>query len=225
MLPLDWRQALAGELTQPYFLALEAFLAEERRLHPVEPPFEKVFAALERTPLKNVKVVLLGQDPYPTGGNATGLSFSVPDGRTIPPSLKNMLKTLNADLGVPIPTSGNLERWTDRGVLLLNTVLTVREGQANSHKNRGWERFTRAILAVVNAQPERVVFLLLGKQAGTVASDVDRSRHTVIQAPHPSPLNIGNPFGKTRPYSAVNDALKRGGREPIDWTLTSGDTR
>jgi len=218
-LPPDWRKALKGELEKPYFKALEGFLREERSRAHVEPPPEKVFAALHRTPVANVKVVLLGQDPYPTRGNATGLSFSVPPEAKVPPSLRNMFKVMNVDVGAPIPNHGNLEAWADRGVLLLNTVLTVREGEPNSHKGQGWEQFTRAILEVVNRKADTVAFLLLGKQAQLVAAQVDTTRHTIVAAPHPSPMSIGNPFGACRPYSAINAALEKAGREPIDWTI------
>src|SRR4051812_32933864 len=143
-IPPGWREALASELAAPWFAELEAFVAEQRRQHRIEPPADRVFAALERTPLEKVKVVLLGQDPYPTGGNATGLSFSVPPGKRIPPSLKNMFNVLATDVGASIPDNGCLEPWADQGVLLLNAVLTVREGEAGSHRNHGWEKLTSA---------------------------------------------------------------------------------
>lgn len=219
LLPADWRAALEDELGQPYFKELEKFLVEERKHHTILPPPDVVFAALKRTPLEKVKVVLLGQDPYPQAGNANGLSFSVATGKPIPASLRNMFTTMQKDVGGPMPSSGNLERWADQGVLLLNTILTVREGEPNSHRNKGWERFTTAILDKVNAKHDRVVFMLLGKQAQEMGSHVDTSRHAIVAAPHPSPITPGNPFGKTRPYSAVNNALADAGRSPIHWQL------
>jgi uracil-DNA glycosylase len=218
-IPPDWRKALASELEKPYFKELEKYLADERKKHTVLPPPEKIFAALRRTPLAKVKVVLLGQDPYPTSGCANGLSFSVPAGRPIPASLKNLFEVAKEDVGIEMPDDGDLAPWADQGVLLLNTVLTVREGEPNSHKARGWERFTKAMLEKVNAQDERVVFLLLGKQAQQVAAGIDTTRHAVVATPHPSPATPGNPFGKTRPFSRVNDALRQGGRTPIDWQI------
>ncbi len=220
LLPPDWAKALEGELKKPYFKDLERFLAEERTKQTVFPAPQQVFAALWRTPLSKVKVVLLGQDPYPTRGNANGLSFSVPAGRAIPASLKNMLQVAEKDVGAKVPNNGVLVPWADQGVLLLNTVLTVREGQANSHKGKGWEQFTRAILEQVNQQDRRVVFFLLGKQAEEVVGRrVDLSKHAVVAAPHPSPLNIGNPFARSRPFSRVNQALREGRRRPINWKL------
>ena len=218
-LPADWRAALAGELDKPYFKELEKFVADERAHFHVEPPADDVFAALARTPLSKVKVVLLGQDPYPTAGNANGMSFSVPKGKAIPASLKNMLETAHTDVGTTVPNNGDLGPWADQGVLLLNTVLTVREGAPNSHKDHGWEQFTQAIFDQVNAAPKRVVFLLLGKQAQSFASHVDTARHAIVNAPHPSPMNPGNPFRKTHPFSDVNRALTDGGRPAVDWQI------
>lgn len=218
-LPADWKKALGPELKKPYFKELEKFLADERRTHSVLPTPEQVFAALKRTPLDKVKVVLLGQDPYQTKGNPNGLSFSVEKGQPIPGSLRNMFKVMNQDVGAPYPKDGDLTPWADQGVLLLNTVLTVREGLPNSHREEGWELFTKAILDVVNQKDDTVAFMLLGKQAQEVGKDIDTSKHAIINAPHPSPGNPGNPFGKTRPYSAVNKALIEGGRKPIQWDL------
>ena len=218
-LPPDWRAALKDELTKPYFKELERFLKSERAGHTVFPAPADVFAALRRTPLAKTKVVLLGQDPYPTKGNATGLSFSVPRGRPVPGSLRNMYQVLKTDVGATPPKHGDLSAWADRGVLLLNTVLTVREGEPNSHKDHGWETFTRAIMEKVNQKQSRVVFLCLGKQAQQTAAFVDTNRHAVVSTPHPSPLNPGNPFGRTRPFSEVNRLLEAKGQAPIDWQL------
>ena len=219
-LPPDWRKALAGEFNKPYFKQLEKFLAVERRDYNVLPPPDKVFAALKATPLDKVKVVLLGQDPYPTAGNANGLSFSVGDGQKVPRSLQNMFKVAHEDVGTPIPNNGNLTPWAKQGVLLLNTVLTVREGQPDSHAGHGWETFTQAILDVVNQKQKGAVFMLLGKQAQEVATPhVDPHRNTIVAAPHPSPMTPGNPFAKAHPFSEVNKALAAGGKSPIDWTI------
>jgi uracil-DNA glycosylase len=219
-LPPDWRKALAGEFDKPYFKELEKFLAVERRDHNILPPPDQVFAALAATPLDKVKVVLLGQDPYPTAGNANGLSFSVGDGMKVPRSLQNMFKVAHADVGTPIPNNGNLQPWAKQGVLLLNTVLTVREGQPNSHRDHGWEMFTQKILDVVNQKQKGAVFLLLGKQAQEVATPhVDTRRNAIVAAPHPSPMTPGNPFAKTHPFSDVNKALEAAGKKPVDWTI------
>ncbi|MFL5321914.1 MAG: uracil-DNA glycosylase [Myxococcaceae bacterium] len=218
-IPPDWRKALAGEFDKPYFKELEKFLAEERKTHSVLPPADKVFAALAHTPLDKVKVVLIGQDPYPTKGNANGLSFSVEKGMPIPGSLRNMLKVAETDVGAKYPNNGDLTPWADQGVLLLNTVLTVREGLPNSHRDHGWEMFTRAILDVVNKKQQPVAFMLLGKQAQEFGAGVDTTRHTVVNAPHPSPAAPGNPFGKTHPFSDVNKALTKAGEKPINWQL------
>lgn len=219
-LPPDWKEALSAELQKPWFTKLETFLAEERNRHPVLPPEEKLFAALHRTPLHAVKVVLLGQDPYPTAGNANGLSFSVEVGQAIPGSLRNMFKVMAVDVEAKLSTSGDLTPWAEQGVLLLNTVLTVREGEPNSHRGIGWEHFTKAVLDLVDAKTTPVVFLLLGKHAQNAAAHIDATRHVLISAPHPSPGNPGNPFGKTRPFSAVNEALMKTGHAPIRWELT-----
>jgi uracil-DNA glycosylase len=219
-LPPDWRKALSGEFDKPYFKQLEKFLAVERRDGKVLPPPDKVFAALKATPLDKVKVVLLGQDPYPTAGNANGLSFSVGDGQKIPRSLQNMFKVAHSDVGTPMPNNGNLTPWTKQGVLLLNTVLTVREGQPDSHAGHGWELFTQAILDVVNQKQKGAVFMLLGKQAQEVATPhVDTKRNSIVAAPHPSPMTPGNPFAKSHPFSEVNKALAAAGKTPIDWTI------
>jgi uracil-DNA glycosylase len=218
-LPPDWKKALKDEINKPYFKDLEKFLAADRKQFHVEPPADLVFAALKKTPLAKVKVVLLGQDPYPTAGNACGLSFSVPAGKPIPASLKNMLETAHTDVGTTMPNNGDLSAWADQGVLLLNTILTVREGAPDSHKDHGWEQFTQAILNKVNEKNDRVVFLLLGKQAQAEGALVDTSKHVVVNAPHPSPMNPGNPFGKTHVFSDVNKALTDAGRGAVDWQI------
>lgn len=218
LLPDPWREVLQDELEKPYFEALDAFIASERGTASVFPPPELTFAALARTPPQNVRVVVIGQDPYPTAGNANGLAFSVAPGVRIPGSLRNMFKVLEKDVGATPPDHGNLEQWADRGVLLLNTVLTVREGEPNSHKGKGWELFTRAVLQVINQRPTPAVFLLLGGFAQKMARDVDETRHGIVKAPHPSPLSAAS-FLASRPFSAVNAALKERGLPEMDWQL------
>lgn len=218
-LPGMWRQQLAAELEQPYFAELERFLAEERATQTIFPPEDEVFTAFELTPFEQVKVFLLGQDPYPSPGHAHGLCFSVKPGVKPPQSLKNIYKELNADLGCPIPEHGNLSAWAAQGMLMINAVLTVRAGKANSHKNKGWEKFTDAVIRKVNDKPERVVFLLWGAFAQKKRRLIDEDRHAVIIGTHPSPLSAHNGFFGSKPFSAINLALEQGGREPIDWTI------
>ncbi|WP_245594620.1 uracil-DNA glycosylase [Actinospica robiniae] len=218
-LPASWRQALSAEIEKPYYRELDAFVAAERAAHQVFPPREEVFAALEATAYEDVRVVLLGQDPYHDDGQAHGLCFSVRPGVRVPPSLRNMYKELNADLGLPIPANGDLRPWTKQGVLLLNTVLTVRAHEANSHKKRGWETFTDAVIRAVSAREQPVVFVLWGGPAKTKTALIDTGKHRVIEGVHPSPLSANKGFHGSRPYSAVNEALGELGYSPVDWTL------
>jgi uracil-DNA glycosylase len=224
LVPSAWRDAMASEIASPGFQALEKFLDEEDRIGAkVFPPRAQVFAALEATPPSKVKVVIIGQDPYPTAGNANGLAFSVNKGMPIPASLKNIFAGLKADTGAPIPKDGDLTPWAKEGVLLLNTVLTVREGEANSHHGKGWEPFTEGVLKKVNEQAGPVVFLCFGNQAKKMAESlVDTHKHAILAAPHPSPLN-GRKFVETvereHLFTQVNDALKAGGRSGVNWTL------
>lgn len=217
-IPDGWKAALADEVEKPYFKQLDAYVASERAAHTVFPPKALTFAALAHTPMNKVRVVVIGQDPYPTKGNANGLAFSVNPDVKVPGSLKNIYTVLGKDVGATPPTHGNLEQWADQGVLLLNTVLTVREGEPNSHHGEGWEDFTGAILKKINESDQPVVFLLLGAQAQKMASMVDLTKHTVVSAPHPSPMNTTN-FLKSRPFSAVNAALEAKGRGSIDWQI------
>lgn len=218
-LPGAWADVLAEETRKPYWAELSRFVAEERKSGPVFPPPDEVFAALELTPYEDVKVVLLGQDPYHDDGQAHGLCFSVRPGVPPPPSLVNMFKELQSDVGLRAPSHGNLVRWARQGVLLLNAVLTVRAHSPNSHKNRGWETFTDAVLRKVAERSDRIVFALWGAYAQKKAKLVDTSRHTVLTAAHPSPLSARNGFFGSRPFSAINDALQRAGKSPIDWQL------
>jgi uracil-DNA glycosylase len=215
----DWNPVLRGELEQPYWKDLQAFVATERATGPVFPPPEEVFAALHLTPYAAVKVLILGQDPYHGPGQAHGLCFSVRPGVPLPPSLVNIFTELEADLGIPPPRHGSLEPWARQGVLLLNAVLTVRAHRAASHAGKGWETFTDAVIRAVNDKPERVVFILWGAYARKKRGFVDTSRHVVIESAHPSPLSARNGFFGSRPFSRANAALVAAGREPVDWTL------
>jgi len=216
----SWKTALAGEFSSPYMAGLRTFLKTElgagKHIFPKGPEY---FAALDLTPLDKVKVVILGQDPYHGDGQAHGLCFSVRPGVRIPPSLKNVYKELETDLGLPQPRHGNLESWARQGVLLLNAVLTVERGLAASHRDRGWERFTDAVIAQVNALEHPVVFLLWGSYAQKKAQFVDTSRHLVLKAPHPSPLSAHSGFLGCRHFSKANAFLEKHGMAPIDWRL------
>jgi len=215
----DWNPVLRHEFDQPYWEPLQDFVRRERELGPVHPPAAEVFAALHLTSYADVRVVILGQDPYHGPGQAHGLSFSVRHGVPVPPSLRNMHKELHDDLGCPVPAHGNLEHWARQGVLLLNTTLTVRGGAAASHQGRGWETFTDAVISAVDAKTTRVVFLLWGASSRKKKSLIDRERHVVIESAHPSPLSAHNGFLGSRPFSRTNQALRESGQEPIDWAI------
>jgi uracil-DNA glycosylase len=219
-IPAAWRECLTAETEKPYFRALDAFLEDELAAgRTVLPAREDVFAALAHTPPESVKVVLLGQDPYPTPGHAHGLCFSVrPDVRPIPGSLRNIYKELAADVGFTPPAHGCLEAWAARGVLLLNTVLTVRAGEAASHQQRGWETFTTRIIEAMNAREGCVVFVLWGRHAQQKRALISNPRHAVVEAAHPSPLSARLFLG-CRCFSRVNAALAEAGQAPIDWQL------
>jgi uracil-DNA glycosylase len=217
-LPQSWREVLAGETAKPYFRQLAEFVARERATNQVFPPPGEVFSALEATPYGQVKVLLLGQDPYHDDNQAHGMCFSVKRGVRIPPSLRNVYKELATDIGVPAPDHGNLQAWADQGVLLLNAVLTVRAHEANSHKGQGWETFTDAVIRAVNDQPDPVVFVLWGGYAKKKLPLIDTSRHVVVQGAHPSPLSAKLFLG-SRPFSQVDKALADLGRSPVDWRL------
>jgi uracil-DNA glycosylase len=216
--PADWRKVLAAEFEQPYFTELAEFVAAERAGQTIYPPEDDVFNALKYTPYAQVKVLLLGQDPYHGPNQAHGLCFSVKPGVTPPPSLINIFKELKNDLGCQVPNNGFLVPWAKQGVLLLNAVLTVRAGQPNSHKDHGWEHFTDAVIRAVNAKPEGVVFVLWGGYAQKKEKLIDAKRNVVLKAAHPSPLSVAKFFG-SRPFSAVNKALTKLGHAPIDWQL------
>ena len=215
----DWNPVLRGEFTKPYWPQLQRFVAEQRGQYRVFPPDDEVFAALHLTPFATTRVVILGQDPYHGPGQAHGLCFSVKPGVAIPPSLANIHKELHTDLGLPIPGHGNLEAWARQGVLLLNTTLTVRAGEAASHHGKGWELFTDEVLRAVNAKPHRVVFILWGANARRKKALIDLGRHTVLESAHPSPLSAHNGFFGSRPFSHTNAALAEAGLDAIDWSL------
>jgi len=216
----DWNPVLKAEFDQPYWKDLQAFVYDERSRFPVYPPHDSVFAALELTPYAEVKVLILGQDPYHGPGQAHGLCFSVPEEVRIPPSLQNIYKELEGDLGLTPPDHGNLESWARQGVLLLNATLTVRIHKAASHQRHGWETFTDRVIRAVAAKPELVVFVLWGASARRKKAFVDTDRHVVIESPHPSPLSAHRGFFGSRPFSRANAALEAAGRTPVDWKLT-----
>ncbi|MDQ3392337.1 MAG: uracil-DNA glycosylase [Actinomycetota bacterium] len=216
----DWNPILRAEFDKPYWEPLQRFVAEERTRHVVYPPTDEVFAALHLTPYADIRVLILGQDPYHGPRQAHGLCFSVRRGVRQPPSLVNIYAELHADLGIEPADHGNLDAWARQGVLLLNTTLTVRAGQAGSHHGKGWEDFTDRVIDAVNDKADRVVFLLWGSKARAKVALVDRSRHVIIESAHPSPLSAHNGFFGSRPFSRTNAALVEAGREPIDWRLS-----
>ena len=218
-LPESWRQCLGEESDQPYFHDLMKFVEMERETHEVFPPPPDVYNALRHTPYSNLRVLILGQDPYHDTGQAHGLCFSVREGVRHPPSLANIFKELKTDLGITPPVTGCLTRWAEQGVLLLNAVLTVRAHEPNSHKNKGWEQFTDAIIAKVNEKAEPVIFVLWGGYAQKKEKLIDAARHTIIKSAHPSPLSAYNGFFGSRPFSRINEALRAAGRPEIDWRV------
>lgn len=216
-LPAGWARVLAAELAEPWWPKLQAFVAAEREQSVVHPPEQEVFAAFERTPYDRVRVLILGQDPYAGFGQAHGLSFSVRPGVPLPGSLANLFRERQDDLGLPVPSHGYLGAWADRGVMLLNAVLTVRAHEPGSHAGHGWERLTDATIQAISRERDHVVFLLWGKHAQKKAKLIDRSKHTVLEANHPSPLSARQGFFGSRPFSGANAALERKGQAPIDW--------
>ena len=220
MITNDWLDAIQTEFSKPYYKELFEFVKEEYSRVTVYPPSDDIFNAFHFTPLSKVKVLILGQDPYHNVHKAHGLSFSVPDDqKDIPPSLQNIYKELQEDLGCRVPNNGYLKKWADQGVLLLNTVLTVRAHQANSHQGKGWEKFTDAVIQAVNMQDRPVVYLLWGKPAQSKASMLTNPKHLILKAPHPSPLSAYRGFFGCRHFSRANAFLVENGAEPIDWQI------
>lgn len=218
-LPKDWQKALGEEFDKPYYKSLLAYLKEERDEHEIFPPEDEVFSAFHLTPYKDVKVLILGQDPYHDNNQAHGLCFSVKPGIRTPPSLVNIYKEMKTDVGTTTPDHGYLVRWAEQGVLMINAVLTVRAHQPNSHKSKGWEKFTDAVIKMVSAKEDHVVFLLWGGYAKKKAKLVDKSKHTIIEGTHPSPLSAKNGFFGSKPFSAINKVLKANGKDAIDWQI------
>lgn len=219
MLPTDWLAVLSDEFGEEYFKKLSAFVEEERETRTIYPPKDDVFNAFNYTPYHELRVFLLGQDPYHGPDQAHGLAFSVKPGVRQPPSLKNIFREMADDVGCKPPNNGCLIPWAKQGVMLLNAVLTVREKQAGAHKNKGWERFTDKVIEKVNEKPEPVVFLLWGGYARKKAGLIDRERHTIIESPHPSPLSAHNGFFGSKPFSRTNKALREHGQDEIDWQI------
>jgi uracil-DNA glycosylase len=215
----SWKQHLEDQFNAGYFAQLKAFLIKEKQRYTVYPPGQHIFSAFNHTSFNNVKVVILGQDPYHGPGQAHGLCFSVPEGVQKPPSLQNIFKEINTDLGLPIPPSGNLEKWAKQGVLLLNATLTVRAGMAGSHQGKGWETFTDSVIKTISEKKEKVVFLLWGNFAIAKQSLIDLSKHHVLTAPHPSPLSASRGFFGCRHFSKTNTLLTNAALEAIDWGL------
>ena len=218
-LPPDWLEILAPEFRKPYWAKLQQFVAEERASYDVYPPAADMHSALLMASYRDANVFLLGQDPYHNTGQAHGLCFSVRPGIEVPPSLVNIYKELRDDLGCRIPNNGYLVPWAQQGVLMLNAVLTVRAHLANSHKGKGWETFTDAVLKAVNARPDPVVFVLWGGYAQKKLPLIDTTRHTIVQSVHPSPLSARNGFFGSRPFSQINAALRAAGKPEIDWQI------
>ena len=212
-----WNEILADEMQKDYYQELQAFVQKRRAEVRVFPEEKNVFNALELTPFESVKVVILGQDPYHGFGQAHGLSFSVQKGTPLPPSLKNIYKELQEDIGGEFPTEGDLSHWAKQGVLLLNTVLTVEEGNANSHKGMGWERLTNRLIESLNGLKHPVIFILWGKPAQDKEKLITNPNHVILKAPHPSPLSAYRGFFGSKPFSKVNDILIQQGQTPIRW--------
>ena len=215
----DWLEPLTPEFRKPYYAKLYKTIREEYNSRQIFPNADDIFNAFSFTPLSNVKAVILGQDPYHNDGQAHGLCFSVKPDVDVPPSLVNIYKELNEDLGCYIPNHGYLKKWADQGVLLLNTVLTVRAHQANSHRGIGWEEFTDAAIRVLNEQDRPIVFILWGRPAQTKKAMLNNPKHLVLEAPHPSPLSAYRGFFGSRPFSKTNEFLKQHGVMPIDWQI------
>lgn len=215
----DWQQVVGGEFDKAYYQELREFLKQEYAQEAIFPSKENIWNAFEHTAYKDVKVVVLGQDPYHGPGQAHGLSFSVQPGVAHPPSLRNIFKELESDIGCKKPVDGTLTKWADQGVLMLNTVLTVRQGQAHSHRDKGWEQFTDEVIRKLSERVEPVIFILWGRPAQLKKRLIDTERHDIIEAPHPSPLSAHRGFFDSEPFSKVNKLLQTRGQAPIDFCL------
>ena len=215
----DWAEYLNLELTEPYYIKLREFLINEYKTRAIFPSMHDIFNALHYTSYQNTKVVILGQDPYHGVNQAHGLSFSVQPGVEAPPSLLNIFKELHTDLGCTMPNNGCLRPWAEQGVLLLNTVLTVRERQANSHQGLGWEQFTDKVISLLNERKEPLVFILWGKPAQKKKAMITNPNHLVIESSHPSPLSAHRGFFGSKPFSKANEFLRKNNKQPIDWQL------
>lgn len=213
----SWKEKLIDEFESPYFQELTTFVKEEYKAHTVYPPGSEIFNAFDKCDFKQVKVVIIGQDPYHGPGQANGLCFSVRDNVKMPPSLVNIFKEIQSDLGKPFPPTGNLERWAQQGVLLLNATLTVRASSPASHQNKGWERFTDAVIRKISDEKNNIVFILWGAYAQKKGEVIDRTKHFVISSPHPSPFSADRGFFGSKPFSKTNDYLRSKGLVEIDW--------
>ena len=213
----SWQEVLQVEFDKPYFESLVSFVKQEYASNTIFPPAGQIFNAFNTCPFNNVKVVILGQDPYHGPGQAHGLCFSVNDGIQFPPSLQNIFKEITSDLGIPAPKTGNLTRWAEQGVLLLNATLTVRASQAGSHQGRGWEEFTDAVIKTISEKAENVVFILWGSYAIKKKSLINASKHCILTAPHPSPLSSYRGFFGCKHFSQTNNYLTSKGKQPIEW--------
>jgi len=213
----SWKARLNQEFEKDYFIKLTDFIKNEYRLQTIYPPGSLIFNAFNLCPFQKVKAVIIGQDPYHGPGQAHGLCFSVREGTDFPPSLKNIFKEIESDLGIKRPVNGNLERWASQGVLLLNATLTVKAHQAGSHQKRGWEQFTDSVISVLNNEKENIVFFLWGAYAQKKGESIDRSRHLVLESVHPSPLSASRGFFGNKHFSRCNEYLKAHGIEPINW--------
>ena len=212
-----WKSKLQDEFGKEYFLKLAGFVKDEYKSSAIYPPGSLIFNAFNLCPFQNVKAVIIGQDPYHGPGQAHGLCFSVRDGVAFPPSLINIFKEIESDLGIPRPVNGNLERWASQGVLLLNATLTVRAHQAGSHQKKGWEQFTDSVITILNSEKKHIVFFLWGAYAQKKGESIDRSKHLVLESVHPSPLSASRGFFGNKHFSRCNDYLVAHGMEPIDW--------
>jgi uracil-DNA glycosylase len=221
--PNDWFLKLKTAFKQESFKDLREFVSGEREIFTIFPEQHEIFTAFNETPFDKVKVVILGQDPYHGKGQAHGLAFSVKEGIVTPPSLRNIFQELESDLGFEVPNHGNLLDWAKRGVFLLNTVLTVRENQANSHKDMGWEEFTDSVIQAISDEKSGVVFILWGKNAEAKAKLINNKKHLILTAPHPSPLSSYRGFFGSKPFSATNEFLHKIGKSPINWEIKSNN--